>query len=70
MKNFISTLFASILICLIATFLLSKFQFNIWIIIVFIAFILAALISIFMNQESRIEELEKKMEKLFNVKQD
>ncbi|SDL05626.1 hypothetical protein [Natronincola ferrireducens] len=66
MKGFISTFFACIVICLIATFFFASFLDNIWAIIVFIAFLLAVLITVFLNQESRIEELEKKMEKLLN----
>jgi len=38
--------------------------------IVFVAFILAMVITAFMNQESRIVELEKKIEQLLNDKQD
>jgi cell division protein FtsB len=43
---------------------------NIWALIIFIAFVLAVLITVFIKQESRIEELEKKMEELLSNKQD
>jgi len=58
LKGFVSTFFACIFICLIAIFLFSSFLYNIWAMIVFVAFILAMVITAFMNQESRIVELE------------
>jgi len=70
MKGFVSTFFACIFICLIATFSFASFLYNIWAMIVFVAFILAMGITAFMNQESRIGELEKKIEQLLNDKQD
>lgn len=71
MKDFISTFFACLVVCVVAAFLFAGFFVtNIWAMIIFVAFLLAVLITIFMNQETRIEELEKKMEKLLNKKQD
>ncbi len=71
MKNFISTFFACLVVCWIATFFfVGLIANNIWAIIIIVAFLLAVLITVFMNQESRIEELEKKIEQLLNKKQD
>ncbi len=71
MKEFISTFFICLVVCWIATFFFAAFILNnIWAIIVVVAFLLAVLITVFMNQVSRIDELEKKMEKLLNNNQD
>ncbi|KUO53561.1 MAG: hypothetical protein APF76_12190 [Desulfitibacter sp. BRH_c19] len=71
MKNFISTFFACLVVCGVAAFFFAGLIFtNIWAMIIFVAFLLAVLITAFVNQESRIEELEKKMEQLLNKKQD
>lgn len=71
MKKFIGTFLACIVICWIfAFFFLGLIIENIWALIIFIAFLLAVFITIFINQDSRIEELEKKMEELLNNKQD
>ncbi len=43
---------------------------NIWALIIFISFVLAVFITVFIKQESRIDELEKKMEELLNNKKD
>jgi len=67
LKNFISTFFA----CGVAIFIFANIIFtNIWAMVVFGAFILAVVITVFINQESRIEELEKKMKQLLHKKQD
>ncbi|WP_031513095.1 hypothetical protein [Desulfofalx alkaliphila] len=71
MKNFISTFFLCLIVCGVATFFLAHLIFsNILAIIVFIAFLLAVLITAFINLETKIEELEKKIEELLNDKQD
>ncbi|MGP4108197.1 hypothetical protein [Virgibacillus sp. L01] len=71
MKEFIGTFLACIVICWIFSFFfLGLIVENIWALIIFIAFFLAVLITVFIKQESRIEELEKKVEKLLNNKQD
>lgn len=71
LKEFINTFFACLVVCGVATFFFAgRILNNIWAIIIIVAFLLAVLITVFMNQESRIEELEKKIEKLLNDKQD
>lgn len=66
MKDFISTLFACFIICSVAAFFLIGFVNSIWMIIFLAAIFLAILITVISNQESRIEELEQKMEQLIN----
>ncbi|MBM4763843.1 hypothetical protein [Bacillus sp. B15-48] len=71
MKEFISTFFVCLVICGIATFFFAGLILsNIWYITILIAFLLAVIITVFINQESRIEELEKKVEEVLNNKQD
>ncbi|HHW39233.1 MAG TPA: hypothetical protein GXX18_18770 [Bacillales bacterium] len=71
MKVFISTFLACIVICWLATvFFVSFILNNIWAIIIFIAFLLAVLITVLVKQAFRLEELEKNVEKLLNNKQD
>jgi len=71
LKEFMGTFFACIVICgIAAVFLLGLFPENIWAFIIFFAFILAVFITVFMKQESRIENLEKKVEELLNNKHD
>lgn len=71
MKEFIGVFLACIVICWIFSFFfLGLIVENIWALIIFISFMLAVLITIFIKQESRIEDLEKKVEKLLNNKQD
>lgn len=71
MKEFIGTFLVCIVGCWIAAFFfLGLILENIWALIIFIAFVLAVFITVFMSQESRIEDLEKKVEKLLNNKQD
>lgn len=43
---------------------------NAWVLIIFIAFVLAVIVTIFIKLVSRIEDLERKVEKLLNNKQD
>ncbi|MBU8908884.1 hypothetical protein [Desertibacillus haloalkaliphilus] len=71
MKNFIGTFLA----CIVVTYIFSFFFLaliveNIWAFIILISFVLAVFITVFIKQESRIEELEKKMEELSSDKQD
>lgn len=67
MKEFISAFLACIVICWIfAFFFLGLIVENIWALIIFISFLLAVFITIFIKQETRIEELEKKMDELYN----
>ncbi|MFC0472280.1 hypothetical protein ACFFHM_17730 [Halalkalibacter kiskunsagensis] len=71
LKEFMGTFLACIVICWIFTFFfLGLIVENIWALIIFISFVLAVLITVFIKQESRIEELEKKMEELLSNKQD
>ncbi|WP_227938163.1 hypothetical protein [Alkalihalobacillus deserti] len=71
MKEFIGTFLACIVICWIfAFFFLGLIVENIWALIILISFVLAVFITVFIKQESRIEELEKKMEELLNNKED
>ncbi|WP_100407791.1 hypothetical protein [Bacillus solitudinis] len=70
MKEFIGNFLACIVICWIfAFFFLGLIVEKMWALIIFIAFVLAVFITVFIKQESRIEELEKKVEKLLD-KQD
>ncbi|MBC5638818.1 hypothetical protein H8S33_18770 [Ornithinibacillus sp. BX22] len=69
MKEFIGTLFACIVICCVFTFFfLGIIVENIWTLVILIAFVLAVLITILIRQETRIEELENKMEELLSNK--
>lgn len=71
MREFIGTLLACIVICWVFIFFfLGLIVENIWALVIFIAFVLALLITILIKQETRIEELEKKMEELLSNKQD
>lgn len=71
MKEFIGTFLACIVICWIfAFFFLGLIVENIWALIIVIAFVLAVVITFFIKQETRIEELEKNMEELLSNKQD
>jgi Ca2+-dependent lipid-binding protein len=70
LKNFISTFFACLMVCGVAAFFFAHLIFtNIWAIIILVAFLLAVFITVLISYESRIEELEKKMEQLLNKKQ-
>ncbi|WP_067726580.1 hypothetical protein [Oceanobacillus damuensis] len=71
MKEFIGTFLVCVVICWItAFFFLGLILDNSWALIIFIAFPLAVFITVFMKQESRIEDLEKKIENISNNKQD
>lgn len=57
-------------VCVLGTFFFAgRILNNIWFSNVVVAFLLAVLITVLMKQESRIEELENKMEKLLDSKQ-
>ncbi|MDQ0158303.1 hypothetical protein [Alkalibacillus salilacus] len=71
MKNFIGIFLA----CIVVTYIFSFFFLgliveNVWALVIFAAFLLAVFITVFISQESRIEELEKKVEELSSNKQD
>lgn len=67
MKEFIGTFLVCVVMCWVgAFFFLGLILENIWVLIILLAFIVAVLITIFMKQESRIDDLEKKVEKLVN----
>ncbi|MEK4425711.1 hypothetical protein [Solibacillus sp. FSL K6-1523] len=71
MKDFIGTFFTCIVICSVFSFFfLDLILGNIWVLIIFSAFFLALLITIFLNQQYKIEDLQKKVEQLLNNKQD
>ena len=65
MKNFLATFIMSIVICYIFLFFGGVLIFeNFWAILVFVAFIIAILITVFISQETRIEELEIRIKQL------
>jgi len=71
LKEFIGIFFSCLIICWVFTFLFAAFFLeNLYAMASFIAFLLAVFITIFVKQESRIEELENKMEIYLNNKED
>ena len=71
MKDFFAIFIGSLILCLIVIFFFGGLLFtNIWAILVLISLIAALIIKIFINQDLRINELEKKIEQLLNNKQD
>lgn len=71
MKDFIGTFLACIVICsVLSFFFLYLILGNIWALIIFTAFFLAVLITILLNQQYKIEDLQKKVDQLLNSKQD
>ncbi len=71
LKEFITTFFVCLVVCLVVTFFFAGLILsNVWVGTIIVAFLLAVLITVFMNYESRIDKLEKKTEKLLNDKQD
>ena len=55
MKNFISTLFASLIVCSVAAFFFAGLiSTNFWAMVFFVSFLLAVLITVLMNQDSKI----------------
>jgi hypothetical protein len=59
-----------LVVCWVVTFFFAGLILNITGLIFIVAFFLAVSITVYMNQESRIEELENKMEKILNSKKD
>ncbi|GAB3789512.1 hypothetical protein [Virgibacillus kimchii] len=71
MKNFIGIFLSCIVITYIFSFFfLALIVENLWAFVIFVAFLLAVFITVFISQESRMEELEKKVEELSSNKQD
>ena len=65
MKNFLATFAASLVICYLFLFFGGVLIFeNFWAILVFVAFIIAILVTIFISQETKIEELEVRIKSL------
>lgn len=65
MKNFLGTFALSLIICYIFLFFGGVLIFeNFWAILVFVALIITILITIFMHQETKIEELEARIKTL------
>ena len=59
MKNFLGTFAISIILCYIFLFFGGAFIFeNFWAVLVFVALIIAILTTVFIHQETKIEELE------------
>lgn len=70
MNNFFPNFFLCLILCAVGTFFFGGLLLsNIWCLTVFFALFLAGLITVFSNQESRIEQLEKKVEQLSEDKQ-
>jgi len=71
MKDFFAIFIASLILCLIIIFFFGGLLFtNMWAILVLISLLAAIIIKIFINQDLRIIELEKKIEQLLINKQD
>lgn len=65
MKNFLGTFIISLILCYVFLFFGGVLIFeNFWAIIVLAAFIIAILITVFMHQETKIEELESRIKML------
>ena len=65
MKNFIGTFIICLIVCYLFLFFGGVLIFeNIWALIIFTAFIIAILITTFISQETKIEELEKRVKAL------
>lgn len=65
MKDFIATFIICLIVCYLFLFFGGVLIFeNIWALLVFAAFIISILITIFINQETKIEELEKRIKAL------
>ncbi|WP_352420669.1 hypothetical protein [Proteiniborus sp.] len=70
MKDFIGIFLGCFIFCLLAILFLGDLLFtNIWAIIILASFMLAILVKLFINQYSRIDELERKIEQLLQDKQ-
>lgn len=67
MKGFISTFFVCLLLWGVGAFFLGTFVLQNWFtLLIALSLITAAAITLYMNQEARIEVLEKKIEELTN----
>jgi len=67
MKEFISTFFICLVICSVAAFVFAGLILDsLFGILIVISFIISVFITIFVKQESKIDELEKKVESLLN----
>jgi uncharacterized membrane protein YciS (DUF1049 family) len=65
MKNFLGTFVICLILCYIFLLFGGAFIFeNLWAILIFVAFIVAILITAFVHQETKIEELEKRIKTL------
>ncbi|KJS22215.1 MAG: hypothetical protein VR72_06270 [Clostridiaceae bacterium BRH_c20a] len=65
MKNFLGTFAISLILCYIFLFFGGILIFeNFWAILVFVALIIAILITVFIHQETKIEELEARIKTL------
>lgn len=70
MRSFIGTFIICLIVCYLFLFFGGVLIFeNIWALIVFAAFSIAILITTFINQEIKIEELEKRMKVLESPKE-
>lgn len=70
MKDFLGVFLICYIVCVIATFFFGSFILsNIWGSFIVVALILAMIITGFINQDTRIDELEKKMAQLMQEKQ-
>lgn len=71
MKDFLAVFIGCFVLCIIVTVFFGGFILNnIWGIFFVVSLVLAILINAFINQDSRIGELEKKIEQLLKEKQD
>ncbi|WP_069999954.1 hypothetical protein [Cellulosilyticum sp. I15G10I2] len=65
MKNFLGTFAISLILCYIFLFFGGVLIFeSFWAILVFVALIIAILITVFIHQETKIEELESRIKTL------
>ena len=70
MKDFLAVFVSCFVLCIIVTFFFGGFILeNIWGTFFVVTLILAIIITAFINQDSRIDELEKKLEQLLKEKQ-
>lgn len=70
MKDFLAIFIGCFILCLIIIFFFGGVLFtNIWAVIILISILLAIIIKAFLNQDLRIDELEKKIEQLLQDKQ-
>ena len=71
MKNFFASFLGCLLLCFIVAFFFGGLLMsNIWAILILVALFLAILITAFLSQDARMEELEKKISQLTEDKQE